>query len=143
MERHQFKKIINAQREKVWRVLWGDDTYPQWTEPFCEGSRAESDWQVGSKVLFLDGKGNGMVSKVHDRRDNEYMGFRHQGEVADGVEKIDESAPWHNAEENYTLNDVDGKTELVVDIDLTPNDLTYMAERWPKAMDKLKEISEA
>ncbi|MBL7719228.1 MAG: SRPBCC domain-containing protein [Flavipsychrobacter sp.] len=142
MERHEFKTTINASRERVWQVLWGDDTYPQWTAPFAEGSRAESDWQVGSKVLFLDGKGRGMVSSVHERRDNEYMGFRHLGEVADGEEKINESAPWYNAEENYTLSEANGTTELKVEIDLTPADLEYMGERWPEAMKKLKEIAE-
>ncbi|SKB56451.1 hypothetical protein SAMN05660903_01467 [Salegentibacter salinarum] len=43
MERKEFISTINASREKVWEVLWSDDTYPKWTAPFSEGSRAESD----------------------------------------------------------------------------------------------------
>ena len=38
MERHQFKATINAPRERVWEILWGDETYPQWTSAFAEGS---------------------------------------------------------------------------------------------------------
>ena len=53
MEKKQFKIEIAAPREKVWKILWGDKTYPAWTSVFAEGSRAETDWEEGSKVLFL------------------------------------------------------------------------------------------
>ncbi len=52
MEKKQFKIKIAAPREKVWKILWGDNTYPAWTSAFAEGSRAETDWEEGSKVLF-------------------------------------------------------------------------------------------
>ena len=40
-----FKIEINASREKVWDVLFGKETYPQWTTVFSEGSMVETDWQ--------------------------------------------------------------------------------------------------
>jgi len=86
MERHQFKITINAPRERVWDILWNDNTYPQWTAAFCEGSRAESDWQKGSKILFLDGNNNGMVSTIIENTPNEFMSFKHMGEVKNGAE---------------------------------------------------------
>jgi uncharacterized protein YndB with AHSA1/START domain len=36
----QFKTLIDAPREKVWDILWADDTYQKWTAAFCEGSKA-------------------------------------------------------------------------------------------------------
>jgi uncharacterized protein YndB with AHSA1/START domain len=71
MEKMNFSIDINAPREKVWKTLWEDASYRKWTRVFIEGSHAVTDWQEGSKVLFLDGKGEGMVSKVQTNRPNE------------------------------------------------------------------------
>ena len=86
MEKLKFKTVINAAPEKIWNVLWNDDTYRKWTSAFSEGSYAETDWKQGSKVLFLDGKGSGMVSRIAENRPNEYMSIEHLGEIRDGVE---------------------------------------------------------
>lgn len=70
MERKEFRTTIDAPKEKVWQVLWNDETYPKWTAPFGEGSRAETDWKEGSKVLFLGAEGEGMVSRIAENRPN-------------------------------------------------------------------------
>jgi uncharacterized protein YndB with AHSA1/START domain len=65
MEKMNFSIDINAPKEKVWNVLWDDNSYRKWTSPFAEGSYAKTDnWKEGSKVLFLGPSGDGMVSKV-------------------------------------------------------------------------------
>src|SRR5215208_4034170 len=104
MEKHEFKTSINAPREKVWDILWGDANYSKWTSVFAEGSRAETDWKEGSKVLFLDGRGHGMVSTVAANKPNEFMSFKHMGTVKDGVEDLDseQTREWAGALENYT-----------------------------------------
>ena len=76
MEKKQFKILINAPREKVWEKLWNDASYREWTSVFSEGSAAETDWKEGSRVLFTDGKGNGMVSTIAVKKPNEVMSFR-------------------------------------------------------------------
>lgn len=144
MERLQFKATINAPREKVWETLWGDETYSAWTSAFAEGSRAVTDWKKGSRVLFVDGKGDGMVSRVADSIPNEFMSFEHLGMIMDGVEDI--SSPkvkeWAGAMENYTLKSADNRTELLIDIDIAESHKDYFLEAWPKALDKLKELAE-
>lgn len=144
MERTEFKTEINAPREKVWLVLWDDKTYREWTKPFSEGSYAETDWQKGSKVLFLDGKCSGMVSRIADARPYEYMSIEHLGEVHGGVEDTvsERVKQWAGAHENYTLRDVGDKTELVVDMDLTEEFAEMFREIWPKALAKIKELAE-
>ena len=144
MEKKQFKIEIDAPKEKVWEVLWGDTTYPAWTSAFAEGSRAETDWEEGSKVLFLDGKGQGMVSTIAEKRPNEFMSFKHLGTVKDGVEDFEtgQTKEWSGALENYVLKTVNGKTELVVDMDITEEYLDYFMNTWPKALDKVKELAE-
>ena len=147
MGKMQFKIDIQAPKEKVWETLWNDSTYRQWTAPFAEGSRAETDWKEGSKVLFTDGKGSGMVSVIEQKKPNEFMSFKHLGTVVDGVEDLDneKNKPWAGALENYTLKPMDGKTELSVDMDfsgLSPEMTNYFEQAWPKALDKLKEVAE-
>jgi hypothetical protein len=144
MERHQFKITLDAPRERVWEILWGDVTYSEWTSAFAEGSRAETDWKKGSKVLFLDGKGQGMVSKVAENIPNEFMSFLHLGEIIDGKEDMNAAKEkgWAGATENYTLKNVNGKTELTVDMDVAETYKDYFLETWPKALQKLKELVE-
>jgi hypothetical protein len=95
-------------------------------------------------VLFLDGKGMGMVSKIDNAIPNEYMSFEHLGHVKDGVEDVssDEVKGWAGAHENYTLKDVAGKTELIVDMDINDQFKDYFAQTFPKALAVVKELAE-
>ena len=43
MEKMNFSIDINAPKEKVWNVLWDDDSYRKWTSAFAEGSYAKTD----------------------------------------------------------------------------------------------------
>jgi hypothetical protein len=144
METKEFKISINAPREKVWNVLWNDSSYRAWTSVFAEGSHAETDWKKGSKVLFLDNKGRGMVSVVAEKIPNQFMSFKHLGEVKDGVEDTSSErvSQWAGALENYSLKTVNGKTELTVDMNITDEFMDYFLNTWPRALDKVKELAE-
>ncbi|MET3879553.1 SRPBCC domain-containing protein [Chitinophaga sp. OAE865] len=144
MEKSTFKITIDAPREKVWEVLWGDPSYQQWTAVFSDGSKVETNWEKGSKVLFLDNNNQGMVARIEEKVPNEYMSFQHLGEINNGVEDLtsDKVKAWAGAYENYTLTNVNGKTELVVDMDLNDDYKDYFVKTWPLALDKVKELSE-
>nr|MBA2421736.1 SRPBCC domain-containing protein [Chitinophagales bacterium] len=117
----------------------------KWTGAFQEGSYAETDnWKEGSKVLFLDGKRNGMVSQVAANRPNEFMSFKHLGEVKDGVEDTtsEKVKQWTGGMENYTLKETNGVTELQVEMDITEEYKDYFANTWPKALEQVKALSE-
>lgn len=143
----EFTITIDAPREKVWETLWTDATYRQWTMPFDEGSRAETDnWKKGSKVLFLGRDNSGMVSTVADNRPNEYMAFQHNGIVHKGVEDLDseEAKKWGTATEDYTLRTIGNHTELIIHLrgDIPENFVDYFMKTWPQALQKVKEIAE-
>lgn len=145
MEKINFSTNINAPREKVWKVLWNDVSYREWTRPFAEGSYAETDnWKEGSKVLFLAPGGDGMVSTVAKNKPNEYMSFKHIGVVKNGVEDTESESVkgWAGALENYRLTEENGKTKLEVDMDSTDEFKDYFLKTWPVALEKVKELAE-
>ena len=144
MEKQTFEININTSREKVWNVLWDDATYRQWTTPFNEGSYAESDWKEGSKVLFLSPEGDGMVAVIAAKKPNEFMSFKHIGMIEKGVEDLhsEKVKQWAGALENYTLETVEGKTKLTVEMDINEEYKEMFLEMWPKALAKLKELAE-
>jgi uncharacterized protein YndB with AHSA1/START domain len=139
MKKLTFSTQINASRERVWDVLWNDATYRQWTAVFHEGSYAESDWQEGSKILFLSGR-SGMTSRIARLIPNEFMSFEHLGEVKDGVE--DFTKDWAGALENYTLTATGSTTELLVELDIQETFAGYFQDVFPKALEQVKVIAE-
>ncbi len=134
-----FDILINAPREKVWQTLWDDKTYREWTSAFTEGSYAKSDWQQGSRIEFLNGKGSGMFSLIDKKVDNSQMTFKHLGEIING---IDIKGDWGDAKESYFLTEKNGQTELKIELDTTEESQTYFAEIFPKALQLVKKISE-
>lgn len=144
MEKQTFKILIEAEPTKVWETLLGRETYPEWTAIFCEGSMVETDWQEGSKALFLDGNGSGMVSVINKNIPNKFLSIKHLGEVKNGVEDTESESvkKWAGCLENYTLIDGNGKTELTIDMDAVEEFKDYFLNTWPKALEKVKEIAE-
>jgi hypothetical protein len=144
MEKQQFRIAIDSPREKVWNILWNDSSYREWTSVFSEGSRADTDWKKGSKVFFLSDSGEGMVSRIEENTPNEFMSIKHLGVIKDGVEDLESEKvkEWAGAMENYMLRDLNGKTELTVDMDVTDEYKDYFQTTWPKALEKVKELAE-
>lgn len=148
MDKLEFSIVIDAPKEKVWNTMLEDKTYRIWTEAFMPGSYYDGDWTKGSKILFLgpgnDGKVGGMVSRIKDNRLYEYVSIEHLGEVIDGVEDTtsDRVKDWAGALENYTFIDKDGKTELIVDMNINEEFKEMFEGMWPKALQKLKALCE-
>ena len=144
MNKLKFSIQINASREKVWNVLWDDDTYRKWTSVFDEGSYAVSDWKEGSKVLFLSSNGDGMYSSIERKIPYELMAIKHNGMVKDGKEQPadEKTKEWAGAMETYTLTEEAGSTKLTVEIDITEDMQQYFRDTFPKALDKVKSLSE-
>ena len=145
MKKLNFAIEINAGRETVWSALWEDANYREWTSNFQEGSYAISEWKEGSKVQFLSPEGDGMYSVIDRLIPNEYMSFRHLGDIKAGIEQpqSEETKMWMGATENYTLEDVNGKTLLKVDMDITESHEHVFNKIFPRALEAVKQIAEA
>ena len=54
----------------------------------------------------------------------------------------DEVRKWAGARENYTLTEERGRVHLRVDMDTTEEHKQFFEDVWPKALAKLKDLSE-
>lgn len=151
MQKLNFSIVINSPKEKVWNTMLDDKTYRVWTAPFNEGSYYKGDWSKGSKIIFLGpnpetGKEGGMVSRIAENKLYEFISIEHLGIINDGIEDTTSDAvkDWVGARENYTFKDKDDSTELLIELTgEIPDEFKEMfAGMWPKALQKLKEISE-
>ncbi len=148
MKKLSLSILIDAPKQKVWNTMLEDKTYRIWTEEFSPGSHYVGNWNQGSKILFLgpttDGKLAGMVSRIKENKLYKYISIEHLGEVYDGVEDTtsDRVKIWAGALENYTFIDKNGKTELVVDLDINEEYKEMFEGMWPKALKTLKELCE-
>lgn len=148
MQQIHFSIVINAPIEKVWHTMLDEATYQEWTAPFAAGSRYVGDWNEGSKIKFFadhEGEKSGMVALIAANRPYEYISIEHLGMVEHGVEDTtsEQVQPWAGAHENYTFKEVEGGTEVVVDMDVVDEYKDTMEDTWPKALAKLKAISES
>lgn len=85
-----------------------------------------------------------MVSEIAEHEPAHFVSIRHYGfldgdtEVTTGemVEK------WAGGHENYRFEEHNGTTTVTVEMDVIEEYLEYFNNTYPKAMDKLKEVSE-
>jgi uncharacterized protein YndB with AHSA1/START domain len=148
MQKLNFSIDINAPKEKVWNTMLEDESYRLWTEPFMPGSHYVGDWNEGSKILFLgpgqNGEMGGMVSRIKENKLYEFISIEHLGIVQDGKEDTTSEAVkgWAGALENYSFAENDGVTTVAVEMDSNEEYAEMFNGMWPKALQKLKELSE-
>ena len=151
MKKLQFKVSINAPVAKVYDFMLGinsKSTYEQWTSSFSPKSTYEGNWDKGNKIRFIGenekGEKEGMVSRIAENIPNRFVSIQHYGLVKADKEITEgpEVEKWSNGFENYTFEENNGTTTVTVGLDTIEDFSGYMNETYPKALDKLKEISE-
>ncbi|SMC94731.1 SRPBCC family protein [Pedobacter nyackensis] len=146
MKTLQFTKEIKAPAQKVWDTLWNETTYPQWTDAFSPGagSTVQSDWKVGGRTLFVDGKGNGMISTIKTKNEPYDIVFEHLGEVADGKEDTisEKVKSWAGSLEEYHLSEEDGITKLKASVQTGEEWEETLNKGFTKGLEEVKRLSE-
>ena len=139
-----FTQEINASAETVWNLMWDKKVYIDWTSPFCEGSYYTGEIELGSRIHFMTPSGQGMFGDVFYLIPNKFIIFKHIGNVLNFNEMpLDaETEKWTGSFETYKLDEVDGTTTLIVEVDCVEQYVNYMNEKFPLALQELKKISE-
>jgi len=151
MKKIQYHININASAEQVYNTMLGMDsieTYEQWTAEFNPTSTYEGSWEKEAKIHFVgtdeNGKKGGMVSEIADNIPFQFVSIRHNG-ILDGENEIMEGPEverWAGGLENYAFHENNGVTTVTVESDVAEDYLDYFNTTWPKALKKLKELSE-
>lgn len=146
METLSYEIIVNAPKQRVWDVLWGENTYSEWTQFFGAGSQMKTDWKVDGKTYFVNPEGAGMVSTIDSLEEPDQILFKHLGMVdKDGVEDTEsmEIKQWSGCFEKYILIDYDGKTKLHVEVQVEKNWEEHMNTGFTKGLEVVKNLAEA
>lgn len=148
MKKLHFNVDIAAPAAVVFKAVTDDQLYREWTAEFNPGSYFEGSWNKGDKILFVgiskEGKKEGMVAKIVENIPYSQISIRHEG-LVDGDNEITEGPAvegWAGALEEYFLEEKDGVTHFRVAVDSNEEFAGYFEETWPKALNKLKEVSE-
>ncbi|MBG6215902.1 uncharacterized protein YndB with AHSA1/START domain [Arthrobacter sp. CAN_A6] len=149
MEKLRFSVSIQAPVDVVWETMLGDETYRQWAGVFQEGSHFLGTWDKGATIRFLgpggDGSFEGLVGTVAENRRHEYVSIQYHGQVVNGVDDVtsDVARQISGTEENYTFSESGGATTVDVEMDSADEYAAMFTEGWPRALEKVKELSEA
>jgi uncharacterized protein YndB with AHSA1/START domain len=140
------KKMIDirASREVVWKVLTEDQYVRQWYAAFSESARAETDWKIGSNVLFIDDTQTGLIGKVVENKINELLSVEYTGMVLNGKADYEhnDSVAVKGGYETYALLQKGGTTELTISGNMSDGLYNAMASLWDDALLKLKSVAE-
>lgn len=148
METIQFTTLINANKQKVWKVMLEDKTYRQWTTAFHEGSFYKGSWETGSEIHFLgpneEGTLSGMYSKIKENKLYDFISIEHLGMISDGIidTTSEEVKKWTPSFENYTFTEKENQTELKIEMQVDASYKAMFEEMWPRALKILKDLCE-
>lgn len=145
MKKLEYKISINAPAEKVWNTMLGPDGYQEWTGVSWPGSLYEGNWKQGEDIRFVSKDGAGLLAHLKAVDPYKYVSAEHiavlgNGGVEDRSSEMAKSLI--GTLENYTFNESNGKTEVLVEIHTDPKWEKAFNDGWPGALNKLKEISE-
>lgn len=145
METLNYEKVIHAPIQKVWDLLWNQETYKEWTQYFMQDSQLKTDWKINGKTYFVDAKGDGMVSTIKSLNEPYEIVFSHLGRVKDGVEDTKSQAveEWSGMEEKYFLRAInENTTELRAITHVEKNAIDFMNEGFNKGFELIKNLAE-
>lgn len=135
---------INASAASVWNVLMKAEYQNKWYDEFMPGTTAQTDWQPGSKVVYADPAGNGMIGKIVVHKTAEELRVEYTGFLANGKEDYEslEAKTVKGGQENYYLQQQDDITHLTIESDMDDNYFDMASASWDKALQKIKEMAE-
>lgn len=132
---------INAPKEKVWQVLWEGKTLRNWAGLVDPGTYMTGQLVEGSTVQFNSAEGYGVTSLVAKVIPDEFVLFKHRADTQDDGENGRDDQ-WSGGQESYRLTEDERATTLEMKFDVPPELEQIMSISYPKALERVKELSE-
>jgi hypothetical protein len=145
MQKIEFKTTIAASKKKVWETMLHPDTYKEWVNAAWPGSFFKGEWKEGENLCFISEDGSGTLATLVKHQPYDYSFAKHIAVLnAGGIEDRDSDVAkgWIGTTESYNFIEKNGATELTVALTIQPEFAQMFSEGWPKALAKLKELSE-
>lgn len=145
MKNLEYKIEIAAGKEKVWDTMLQLPTYEEWVGESWPGSSYEGNWKQGETIKFVSPSGEGTQAILDEVKPHESIKATHNAVLLKDrtIDRDSEEAKsWVGTKEWYTFTEKSGKTEVRVQISTNPAWEKMFDEGWPKALNKLKEITE-
>ena len=145
MKEIEFTAQIAAPVKKVWDTMLNLDTYKQWTDVAWPGSSYEGKWKKGSDIKFVGADSSGTLATITDMTPYDHIVAKHVALLLKGGSE-DRTSPeanrWVGTTESYYFDEKNGETNLKIKMKITPEWEEMFRDGWPKALDRLKELSE-
>jgi uncharacterized protein YndB with AHSA1/START domain len=145
MEHIEYRTVIEAPAKKVWEVMLQQETYRQWVGKSWPDSFYEGKWEKGQKMKFIGPDGSGTLAELIEVKPFEKVLARHIAILNPGSveDRTSETAKgWIGTMEQYDFMEQNGKTTLIVSLEITPAWRQMFDEGWPTALQELKTICE-
>lgn len=140
---------IHAPKEKVWQVLWSDETLRDWAGMIDPGTYMTGTLEEGGEVNFIGNSEGGVRYGVTSRVDklvlNEYILFTRTADIVlqpDGaIEK--RASQWARTTEDYKLEEHDGVVTLTNTQDVPDELVEYFSAKLPEVLERIKVLAES
>ena len=145
MKKLEFKIDINASAKKVWDTFLDPESFKEMISASYPGSYYKGQWKKGENVKFLSDKEGGTLANIVELRPYEYILAKHVAVInADGTEDrtSDQAKGWIGSTEEYNFTERNGKTEVKIIVNTTPEWEKMFSDGWPNSLKKLKQICE-
>jgi uncharacterized protein YndB with AHSA1/START domain len=142
MKEMQFSIEIDASKQKVWDILWEDQTFRQWASIIDTETYMVGELKEGNEIQFISAaNGYGVTSLVEKLVVGEFLLLRHRADTQQaGVAERENQ--WTGGQESYLLTEKEGVTVLTVAFNVPPELEEYFNMNYPKALECVKELAE-
>ncbi len=132
---------INSTKEIVWDTLWQDETFRQWAGIIDPGTHMVGELKEGNEIQYISGNGYGVTSFVEKLKPGEFLLLKHRADTKEDGKKEREKE-WTGGEESYSLSEKNDTTTLTVAFDVPLELEEYFKVNYPKALERVKLLSE-
>ncbi len=136
---------IQAPAERIWRVITDARCNSIWLAAFGKRSIAHTDWQEGSKAIFIDDSQTGLITRIREARPFEKIRMQNVGIITNGKEDYasDDALESREFFEQYLLTPEDGSVRMHVEVTVEDDFYNEVSDCWANALEMIKKLAES